>query len=324
MLTSTQVPASATSTLPPRITEWHRPLLRLAIAMAVLAAISAVGIVVDSREVTGVNLWLKPLKFALSIGIYSVTLSWLIGQLRRMRRFASIAGTVSVAGLLIEIVIIVGFAIAGDTSHFNVSTPFHTTMWSVMAVSIIMVWTMTLLVSIALFRNPLGDRARTLAIRAGAIIGLVGMGVAFFMTSPTAGQLDSFDGIAGAHTVGLPDGGPGLPLLGWSTEAGDLRIPHFIGMHALQLIPLAAILIDYLARKVATLHDVHVRHGLVWVVSASYSAALILLTVQALRGQSIVAPDAWTQVAATLIILTSVAASVVVVVRGRRRETTLT
>ena len=147
---------------------WHRPLLALAAAMVLLAAFSLVASFVDHREVTGVNVWLKPLKFAISTALYSVTFSWLVGQLRRLRRLAWIAGTVSAIGLAIELIIITAFAAIGDTSHFNITTPLHTTAWSIMATSISVVWVMTLLVAIALFRNRLGDRARTWAIRAGS------------------------------------------------------------------------------------------------------------------------------------------------------------
>ena len=66
------------------------------------------------------------------------------------------------------------------------------------------------------------------------------------MTRPTAAQLDEARAtgrmaIAGAHTVGAPDGGPGLPGTGWSVEHGDLRIPHFVGLHAMQILPLLAL-----------------------------------------------------------------------------------
>ena len=294
---------------------WHRPLLVLAAAMGVLVVVCLVGLVVDPRESLGVNVWEKPLKFAISTAVYAVTWSWLIGQLQRFQRVAWWAGTISAILLLIELVIITGAAAAGITSHFNVSTPFNTVLWSIMAASIGTLWVATFVVSIILFRNSLGDRARTLAIRAGALIALAGMALAFLMTGPTAAQLDDWQGIAGAHTVGLADGGPGLPLLGWSTVAGDLRIPHFIGMHALQVIPLALILIELAARRIAVLRDVDVRYRLVAIVSATYVAVLAVLTWQALRGQSIVAPDAATTTATLVIAALALAAAAVVLLQ---------
>ena len=294
---------------------WHRPLLVLAAAMGVLVVVCLVGLVVDPRESLGVNVWEKPLKFAISTAVYAVTWSWLIGQLQRFQRVAWWAGTISAILLLIELVIITGAAAAGITSHFNVSTPFNTVLWSIMAASIGTLWVATFMVSIILFRNSLGDRARTLAIRAGALIALAGMALAFLMTGPTAAQLDDWQGIAGAHTVGLADGGPGLPLLGWSTVAGDLRIPHFVGMHALQVIPLALILIELAARRIAVLRDVDVRYRLVAIVSAAYVAVLAVLTWQALRGQSIVAPDAATTTATLVIAALALAAAAAVLLQ---------
>ena len=270
-------------------TTWHRPLLVLSGLMGLLAVALTVAAVVDPREVLGTNLWFKPLKFAISIGIYSLTLAWLIAQLHTLRKAAWIAGTVSAIGLVIEMVIIVWFASIGETSHFNVATPLHTVMWSVMASSIVVVWLMVLVVAIALFRSPRGDAARTLAIRAGVILAMVGMGLAFFMTSPNSAQLSDFQGVAGAHAVGIADGGPGLPLLGWSTVAGDLRVPHFIGMHALQILPLFVLGLELLARRVPQL-TARVRLQLVRVAVPTFAATLVLLTWQALAGQSVVQP----------------------------------
>ena len=62
---------------------WHRPLLWLTLGMVTLAVIALVGLGVDLRTITGMPLWAKPLKFSLSVLIYSVTLSWLLGQLPR-------------------------------------------------------------------------------------------------------------------------------------------------------------------------------------------------------------------------------------------------
>ena len=236
---------TATTSFPAVQTRWHHPLLWLSLAMASLGPRDPGG--TDRRPPAagrGTALGQALQVLHVSILIYAVTLSWLLGQLPRWRRLAWWAGTVSAV-----------FLAGGNGDHRGsggggqqeplqrLHAPCGRPLVR-MAASIVIVWLAALLAALLLFRAPLGDPARSLAIRAGLVIALIGMALAFLMTGPTADQLNNFQGIAGAHTVGLPDGGPGLPLLGWSTAAGDLRVPHFVGMHALQIIPLAALLLE--------------------------------------------------------------------------------
>lgn len=294
---------------------WHRPLMTVAALMVLSTVVCLVGLLVDPRQVTGLDVWTKPLKFSVSILLYSVTWAWLIAHLPRWRRVAHAAGTVIAVALIVEQVLIVAAAAAGTTSHFNVSTPVATAIWSAMAVSITTLYVCTFLTTIAVFFLRLGTPSTTLAVRAGAVIALVGMGLAYLMTSPTAAQLADFRGIAGAHTVGLGDGGPGLPILGWSTVGGDLRIPHFVGMHALQLLPLFAILIGWLGRRWHLLADDRVRTRLVVVATVVYAGVVALVTAQALAGQSIVHPDPFFLLAGSVLAAAALAATALILFR---------
>ncbi|MBO0982238.1 hypothetical protein [Rathayibacter sp. SD072] len=298
----------------------HRPLLALAIAMGVGALLCAVALLLDPRELGGQSVWAKPLKFCLSIAVYSLTLAWLIGLLPRRRRLGRILGTVATAGLVVEMVVIGGAAAVGAASHFDVSTPLHSMMWTTMAVSIVVVWLATLVLAILLARVPLGDDALTIAVRAGLVIGLIGMALAFLMTGPTADQLSDYRGVVGAHAVGVADGGPGLPLLGWSTTGGDLRIPHFLGMHALQGLPLLAIGLRLLGRRLPVLGEAAVRARLLVLASAGWAGAVAITCWQALRGQSIVAPDPLTLTAGFVLGGLLLVGTAVVLARPRTPE----
>lgn len=296
---------------------WHRPLLVASAAMAALVLVSLVGLLVDPRTLTGAPIWAKPLKFSLSVLIYALTLAWLLRLLGARGRLAWWIGTVSAIALASEMVIIVGAVVAGTTSHFNVSTPLATTLWSVMASMIVVVWMLSLVTAVLLFPTDLGDPARSVAIRAGTVVAVIGMGLAFLMTGPTAAQLGSFQGIAGAHTVGAADGGPGLPLLGWSTVAGDLRIPHFVGMHALQVIPLALLLVELASARVPLLRSSAIRLRMVWIVISVYLGVLAILTGQALAGQSIVQPGPVVMTLSTILVVAATVAVLAVLLAAR-------
>ncbi|MCW0216054.1 MAG: hypothetical protein OJJ54_22120 [Pseudonocardia sp.] len=302
---------------------WHRPLMTLAVAMAALTLVGIGGMILDGRVLTGLPIWDKPTKFAISVLIYALTWAWLIALVREHRpgrtaRRAHLAGTVAAVLLGVELVIIVTQVVRGTTSHFNNTTALNSALWQLMGVSIVAVWIATLYVTAQLFRVRGIDPARARAIRAGAVLAVVGMALGFLMTTPSAAQIEAGGDIVGAHTVGLPDGGPGLPLLGWSTLGGDLRIPHFVGMHALQAIPLVLIALELLARRHPVLRGPEVRHRLVGVATAGFAAVLALLTWQALRGQSVMAPDAVT-VAAAAVIVAGVGAGAWLVLRPAAR-----
>ena len=310
-------PAPYQDGTPERI-RWHKPLMALAVAAALVSIAATIGLLADPRELVGAPIWAKALKFGLSILIYAVTWAWLIGQLQRFRRTAWWAGTVIAVTLIVELAIITLQIVRGHRSHFNNTNPFDEALWSIMGPAIAVLWLATLVAAVVLWFTPGRDLARTTAIRAGSILSLVGLGLGFLMTTPTAMQLANYDGIIGAHTVGSTDGGPGLPILGWSTEHGDLRVPHFIGMHALQLIPLALILIELASRRVAAFRSLRTRLGLVWTVTGVYAAVVALVTWQALRGQSIIAPDAATLTAAAAIVAAGAAGVVASIVAGRK------
>jgi hypothetical protein len=114
----------------------------------------------------------------------------------------------------------------------------------------------------------------------------------------------------GGHTVGAPDGGPGLPVTNWSLQAGDLRAPHFVGIHALQLLPLLAWLLGRRARGRGSGRQV----GLVHVAGVAYLGLVVLLGWQALRGEPVTRPGAATLAAAGVLLLAGVGAAVAVMI----------
>ncbi|MGX1882001.1 hypothetical protein [Streptomyces sp. NPDC055287] len=292
--------------------------------MAVLAVVSAMGMIVDDRVLAGSAIWFKPLKFSVSLLMYAMTLAWMLSLATRGHRVGWWAGTVVALTGAIEMVVIVGQVIRGRRSHFNYETAFDGLLFNIMAVTIVTLWSGSLVIAVLLFRSQLADRASAWAIRLGAVIALVGAALGNLMTQPTPEQRAAggrgVSDVVGAHSVGVPEGGPSMPLTGWSTTGGDLRIPHFVGMHALQLIPLFLLALVALAPRLARLRDERVRLRLVLVSSGSYAAVLALVTWQALRGQALIHPDGATLSAAALIAVGAFTGTLVSLRTSRPRE----
>lgn len=289
----------------------------LVCAMAVLAVIATVGILVDPRVLTGAPIWLKPFKFAVSFVLYGVTLAWMLSLLPRRSRIAERAVTVIVAVAVVENAWIVGQVIRGQASHFNDSTPLNTALFAAMGAAIMVLFFAHLVIGIVVLIRRIPDRVAATAVGWGLGLSLLGMLAAVPMALPM--QDPGIEGISGAHSVGVADGGPGLPVVGWSTTGGDLRIGHFVGLHALQALPILAILLT----RFATRLDARTRVRLLVIAGGAYGVLTMLLTWQALRGQPLLRPDARTLVAVAALVVATATASGLVLARRRRPELAL-
>ena len=131
--------------------------------------------------------------------------------------------------MLCEIAGIALQSLRGTTSHFNERTAFDSAVFGLMGTMILL---STLLAAALLFLyftvSTELPSPYVWAVRLGLVLFLFGSTVGPMMVR------------RGAHAVGVPDGGPGLPLVNWSTKGGDLRVAHALGLHALQFLPLAA------------------------------------------------------------------------------------
>ncbi len=204
----------------------NEPLFWYGLLCLAFALVCLVLAQLTTTTVFNVNAWIKPFKFAFSTTLFVWAMAWYIGHLPTFdHRWYS--WTVIVL-LTFEISYIALRAAQGQLSHFNVSTGANATLFSLMAVAITIVTLYTAYIG-ALFFTP---RVAPLpphylwAIRLGILLFVVFAFEGFVM------------GARLSHTVGGPDGTPGLPLLHWSYTHGDLRSAHFIGMHALQVLPL--------------------------------------------------------------------------------------
>jgi hypothetical protein len=257
--------------------------------LAVICVVVAIALVplwiLDSRELLGVSVWEKPIKFYISVSIFSFTYSWLSSFLTRGGRWVRLTGLVIAVSLAVEIVIILAMASIGETSHFNVSTPTAIAIWSIMATFISIVLFSTIFISLMILFQKQEFNLK-LALALGSINTAVGMGLAYLMTWPTATQLANYQGIAGAHAVGVSDGGPGLPFLGWSTVAGDLRVGHFFGLHSIQV---AAILL-----ALSLLLPIALRIPLIVVGNLTWLGFVGLVTWQSLKAEPFASPSALT------------------------------
>ena len=256
---------------------WNPALTWAGLAFLAMMGPSAWLALHDARTIIGVSVWDKPLKFELSIAVFLLMAGWVFTRLPAgwARTFwGRYTVWASIVPALFEIGYIIFRASRGEASHFNQTSVIAIAMYAAMGVGALTLSSTALVQGIAVLRSPdpVGDSP---VFRAALGWGLV---LTFLLGASMGGYMSAQTG----HWVGgVHNDAAGLPLLGWSTTGGDLRPPHFLGIHASQIIPVAALVIIQLFGK---------RAGL---VTGLFVAGYIALTegvfVQALLGLPLIA-----------------------------------
>lgn len=211
-------------------------------------------------QVLGINAWIKPAKFALSTWLFAWAMGWYCQYLVSFNHAIFNWSIVVLLGL--EIAYIAIQAARGQLSHFNLSTPITSLLYSLMAIAATLVTVYTAFVAVQFASGNHVDLPDyyLLGIQCGLWLFVIFAFEGFVMGSKLT------------HTIGGQMGGKGLPFLNWSTQLGDPRVAHFIGMHALQLLPLLAY---YLLKDTR----------ITWAVAVLYGLLALYALIQALQAK---------------------------------------
>ncbi len=232
----------------------------------------------DDRSVMGINPWIKPIKFAFSIAIYAVTVGWFLKDLPAGGRTQRWVTWVVALSMIAEMVLIGLQAARGTTSHFNLSSLLNAAIFGVMGVAILF---NTIAIGYATWKfwgsSPGIPSPYLWGIRLGFLIFMVASLEGFVMS----GHL--------SHSIGTADGGPGLPLVNWSTVGGDLRVAHFLGLHSLQILPF----LGFLLSSSGSVRRIRKPEYWLWAAALVYGGLVVFLFLQALAGLPVLRTVEW-------------------------------
>ncbi|BDG70615.1 hypothetical protein Rmf_05440 [Roseomonas fluvialis] len=202
--------------------------------MAAILVLCLVAMPFDAREIRGVSVWVKPAKFAASLAVWCWTMAWAWTALGRAWR-AGRAARVIVAGTIVcggfEVGWIALRAAVGLPSHFAMDA-LGAAVYGVMGLAAVL-----LCLCAAAFGALVawrGDPTRHRVMRLGIAAGFVGAGLLGIFTGLAIG------GGTGPYVGGEASDAGAWPPFFWSRSGGDLRVAHFLAVHAMQALPLLA------------------------------------------------------------------------------------
>ena len=252
----------------------HRDEPVLIVTAAILVAMmlpAFYAYLVETRTFNGINVWIKPLKFMSSGAIFLATLAIFMPYLDRADRERKsvriMVWAISVI-LLLEILYITYRASLAEASHYNRTTTRDIVYYALMGAGILTATVMSGWFGWLMLRakDKIANTDLRFAVALGLIFGCV--------LGSITGQYMSAQS---NHWVGgVQNDAGGSFFFGWSRTGGDLRAAHFVGLHAMQGIPL----IGWLAARYVPAKT----RSIVIATTVLWTAVTLAVLVQAMMG----------------------------------------
>lgn len=214
----------------------QEPWLAIAgLALVALIVPTLAASLIDDRLTNDIGVWTKPLKFQVSLALYTFTLAFFARYLPqgvRETRWYRVYMAAVLAAIALEMMWLMGAAILGVPAHFNASETGQV-IYRLMGALATLLTSATAVYAFQIARNP--STGLSPAVKSGIVWGLA---LTLPLTLVTAGVLASGTG----HWVGgVQSDAAGMTLMGWARDGGDLRVAHFFGTHAMHILPVVGL-----------------------------------------------------------------------------------
>lgn len=242
--------------------DYQRACYAVGTILVVVGLLHALAFVVLGGAWAGPVSWRKPATFGVSFGLTTLTLGWMAGHLRLGRAGRPLLGAVAAANT-VEVIWVGLQRARGVPSHFNDATAFDDALFRLSAVVVAFTVVVILILTVRSFQVVEAPPSMRLAIRTGLVVLNLSMAAGIAMI------------LRGSMFVE----GTGAAVTTFGA-AGIMKVPHAVGMHALQVLPGLAWLLSFGALPEER------RSGVIGLAAAGYGGLVLVSALQTYTGRT--------------------------------------
>lgn len=177
--------------------------------------------------------WRKPILFGITGGLTTISVAWVMSYLTQ-RKSLLIMSWIFAVSMFIEVGLITMQKWRGVASHFNAATTFDQTVFALMGTLIMIVAVIIGILTVRSFKVLNANPEMKLAIRAGLIflnltniLGIILVAYGNYIMRVSPGHVPNIFG-----------------------QAGMIKVPHGLAVHAIQVLPILAWLLNFNQRGI--------------------------------------------------------------------------